>query len=147
MTEILVDTREKIPWTNFGTFSFASQKLDTGDYSLRGLEKDFCIERKRSVSEFAGNITEKRFDRELERMAKMKWSFLFLEFDCADISIYPHGQGIPKRLMKKIRITPNFIFSKIAQIQLMGIHVVLCRNAGYAQVLAENLFKRMAKKI
>ena len=146
MTDILVDTREKQPWTNLGCFSFASKKLDTGDYSLSGLEDQFCIERKKSVAEFAHNITEKRFTRELERMSKMKWPFLFLEFDCSDISIYPYGQSIPKKQMKNIRVTPSFILSKIAEIQMKyDVRVVLCRNLEYAQILAECLIKKVEK--
>ncbi len=63
---IIVDTREQQPW-NFKTYGTVSQKLDTGDYSIEGLENLVAIERKKSVNEFATNITEKRFKDWVER--------------------------------------------------------------------------------
>ena len=56
------------------------KKLDTGDYSIEGLEDVLCIERKASVSEIAANLVDKRFDRELDRMESFKYRFLILEF-------------------------------------------------------------------
>lgn len=55
---ILVDTREQTPW-EFSHYSTAKQKLDTGDYTVSGLEDKLAIERKKSVGEIANNITEK----------------------------------------------------------------------------------------
>jgi len=55
---IIVDTREQTPWT-FDNYVVASQKLDTGDYSIQGLEHIFTIERKKSVSEIAIILVKK----------------------------------------------------------------------------------------
>ena len=57
---IIVDTREQTPW-EFGFHNTAKRKLDTGDYSMEGYESLFTIERKRSVSEIANNLSENRF--------------------------------------------------------------------------------------
>jgi ERCC4-type nuclease len=55
---IIVDTREQKPWS-FENYTTAIRKLDTGDYSIEGLEHLLCIERKRSVSEIANKIMQK----------------------------------------------------------------------------------------
>ena len=84
MSKFLVvkDTREKDGWY-FKESDYCQgmidQKLDTGDYSVQGLEDVLCIERKGSVSEIANNIVDKRFDRELDRMKEFKYKFLILE--------------------------------------------------------------------
>ena len=62
---IIIDTREQQAW-EFPRHATANKKLDTGDYSLAGMEEVLCIERKKSVSEIASNITEKRFEDVLD---------------------------------------------------------------------------------
>ena len=65
--KIIVDTREQQPWS-FDFNEIAVAKLDTGDYSVAGLEEVLCIERKKSVSEIANNIVEKRYKDWTKRM-------------------------------------------------------------------------------
>ena len=108
---IIVDTREQLPW-DFEENTIAKEKLDTGDYSVKGLEDILCIERKRSVSEIANNLTEKRFDDVLSRMSKYKFAFLLLEFSVDDILSFPIGSDIPKRMWDKIKISPNYIIAR-----------------------------------
>ena len=75
---IICDTREQKPLT-FNEYEdvFTIRKgLKTGDYTVEGFEDRLCIERKQSVSEIASNITQKRFTKELERMAEFPHSFL-----------------------------------------------------------------------
>ena len=43
---IIVDTREQKPWDFNDNFNTTKAKLDTGDYSIEGLEHILCIERK-----------------------------------------------------------------------------------------------------
>ena len=85
---VIKDTRERDGWyfkeSNYCQ-GMVDKKLDTGDYSVEGLEDVLCIERKGSVSELANNIVDKRFDRELERMRDFKYKFLILEFSINDI--------------------------------------------------------------
>ena len=51
---IIIDTREQQPWT-FEHYTTANRKLDTGDYSVEGLENLLAIERKKSINEIANN--------------------------------------------------------------------------------------------
>ena len=147
---IIRDTREQTGWnwvsSKYCTGTVAT-KLDTGDYSIEGLEDLLCIERKRSVSEFAKNITEKRFWRELERTRSYKLAFLICEFDMYDIEIYPEGSGIPRHMFKKIKVRRNFILSKLVEIQTKyNIFVNLCgSDIEMAKQITFNIMKNVWK--
>jgi len=139
---IIVDTREQHPW-NFDTMEKSVSKLDTGDYSLKGMEEIFCIERKGSVSEFANNITEKRFKDVVERLSKIPHAFLLFEFDLEDVLIYPVGSNVPKRMWDKLRISPKFILKHINELQLLqNVKVLFCGNASNAEKMALALMRK-----
>ena len=86
---VIKDTREQDGYT-FEAFTgrytsckgMIVEKLDTGDYSLEGLEDRLCIERKGRISELAINLgkDKARFMREIERMKEFEFRFLVLEF-------------------------------------------------------------------
>lgn len=65
---ILVDSREQTPLP-FAHFPAECATLYTGDYSAKGIEQSFCVERK-SLADLVGSLTAERdrFTRELERM-------------------------------------------------------------------------------
>ncbi len=65
---IIIDTREQMPLP-FAHFPTDRAALTTGDYSARGIESSFCVERK-SLADLVGSLTAERdrFTRELERM-------------------------------------------------------------------------------
>lgn len=144
---IIVDTREQKPWHFEEEYAVAHSKLETGDYSIEGLEDILCIERKRSVSEIANNLTEKRFDDFLSRMSKYKFPFLLLEFSVDDILSFPIGSDIPKRLWEKIKISPNYILARMIQMSyLYNIHVIYCGSTSNAEKYAIGLMKKIHKK-
>jgi ERCC4-type nuclease len=149
MFNVIVDTREQQPW-NLSHASIRDnivQKLDTGDYSIEGLEHLLCIERKKSVEEFAGNITEKRFFNEIDRMTNFKYRFLFLEFGMGQIEMYPQGSNIPRHLQNKIKVTGPFIMKIISQIQVeYNINILFCENRRYAEMLAINIMRRVCEQ-
>lgn len=139
---IIIDTREQHPWT-FEHMTKSVAKLDTGDYSLKGLENIFCIERKGSVSEFANNITEKRFKDVVERMSQIKHSFLLFEFSLQDVLIYPVGSNVPKKMWDKLKITPKFILKHINELQLLhNIKILFCDDADNAEHIAISLMRK-----
>ena len=146
--KIIVDTREQLPWS-FDSLSceIINSKLDTGDYSLEGYEEVVAIERKKSVSEIAGNITEKRFWREMERMREIRHSFLFLEFGYEDIANYPENMDVSKKIKSKIRVRGPFIMKELSRIQVeFGVHVVMCGHKYYAEQAAVAIFKRVLEE-
>lgn len=143
---VVIDTREQLPW-EFGLHSTAKKKLDTGDYSIEGLEHLLCIERKRSVSEIANNISEKRFKNVLERMTNIPYRFILLEFDLEDIYTFPVGSDIPKKMWEHLKITSKYILKYITEIQLhYGVHILFCGCSENAEKMAVSIMKRVYEK-
>jgi hypothetical protein len=143
---IIVDTREQMPW-EFGFHNTAKRKLDTGDYSMEGFESIFTIERKKSVSEIANNITESRFKDVLERMGQIPHSFMIMEFSLDEIYQFPIGSDVPKKMWDKLRISGNYIIKYLIEAQLnYNIHILFCDDAENAERVAVSLMKRIYEK-
>lgn len=142
---IIVDTREQRPWS-FAHRATSKTKLDTGDYSIAGMEDIIAIERKQSVNEIATNIVETRFVNVLKRLSSIKYGFILLEFDLEDIFRYPIGSNMPKHLWEKSRIKPQFIMKHVLEWQMKyNIHVLFCGDADNAEKTAEYIFDRVYK--
>lgn len=140
---VIIDTREQQPWS-FNEHSVANRKLDTGDYSIEGLEHILCIERKKSASEFANNIVESRFKDVVMRMSQLKYSFLLLEFNLQDLLVYPIGSTVPKRIWNKIKITPAFLLKNIIELQINhNIIVYFCGGSDNAEKMADYILKKI----
>lgn len=143
---IIVDTREQKPWV-FSDHATAVQKLDTGDYSVQGLEHLLCIERKRNVSEIANNITESRFKDVLSRMSKYRFPFILLEFDLQQVLDFPIGSDIPKSVWPKIKISPKYILKCIMEMSLLyNIYVIFCGSKPNAEIYATSIMKKVYDK-
>lgn len=69
MPVLLVDTREQRP-LQFSHLPAESATLYTGDYSVKGLEEFFTVERK-SLADLAGSLTRER-DRFMHEMHRMR---------------------------------------------------------------------------
>jgi len=148
--KIIVDTREKHPWTFDGLegIETISQKLDTGDYAIEGREDLLCIERKESVSEIAGNIVKPRFWNEMERMQDYRWKFLLLEFGPSHVDGFPNNLKVSKKVLKRIQIKGPFIRKELARIQVQyGIHVMYCEHRIYAEQAAISIIKRVLEEL
>lgn len=144
MFKIIIDTREQNPlsFNNKYVEGTVNQKLDTGDYSIQGLENLLCIERKGSVSEFYSNVTEKRFWAELERMQEYKYRFLVFEFSVSDVEMFPHGSDLPKKVISQLKISPTYLMKCIGKIQVdYGVHVVFGQNRDNCTYLITDIMK------
>ena len=125
--KVIKDTREQDDYT-FESFTgrytsctgMVVRKLDTGDYSLEGLEDRLCIERKGRVSELAINLgkDKARFMREIERMQEFEFPFLILEFSLDDLIKFPEGADIPEGNMSKVKITGKYLLKMLVEIQM-----------------------------
>jgi ERCC4-type nuclease len=143
---IVVDTREQTPW-EFGFHNTAKRKLDTGDYSMEGFESLFTIERKRSVSEIANNLSESRFKDVLERLGQIPHSFMIMEFSLDEVYQFPVGSDVPKKMWDKLRISGNYIMKCLLEAQLnYNIHILFCDDAENAERVAVSLMKRIYEK-
>lgn len=113
----VVDTREQAPFHFLGMVDDQSgkpivvplitgQHLDTGDYSIAGLEREITIERK-SVSDFAGSITHERdrFEREMERMKVIVdaggYAAVVIEGDWQDLFNYSQRSRVGAKSMSR----------------------------------------------
>lgn len=85
-SRIAVDTRESLP---LGFPGSTRQTLATGDYSILGMEARVAIERK-TLGDFYTCVgrERKRFERELERLAAMRYGAVVIE---ATLSGILHG--------------------------------------------------------
>jgi ERCC4-type nuclease len=143
---IIVDTREQMPW-EFGLHTTSRTKLDTGDYSIDGFQNLLAIERKRSVSEIATNITESRFNDVVNRLSKIPHAFMLFEFDIMDVYNYPVGSEIPKKMWDKLKISGNYIMKILTEIQLnQNIHILYCGSSSTAERVAVGIMKRIYEK-
>ena len=131
------------------------RRLKTGDYSIVGLEADFTIERKGSVSEFFGNVMEKRFERELVRLNMMKYPYILLEFTQADIDKFPVDSGIPPRLWestaqryrwKNLDVGAKFIRRRIREIQEKYPNIILLLTGSEGHKIADKIIREIYGK-
>ena len=117
---VIRDTREQTGWqftagkTCLGT---KAGTLKTGDYTVEGYENLLSIERKGSVQEFAQNLMDDRFFRDMERMKEYKYAYLILEFTAEDLFNYPESANIPSAAKARIRTNGNFLMSKTMHLQ------------------------------
>lgn len=150
---VIKDTREQDGYT-FEKFNgrYAScngmvvRKLDTGDYSLVGLEDKVCIERKGRVSELAINLGKDkyRFMREIERMKEFPFRFLILEFSLEDVMDFPERSDIPEEKWDSIKVTNKYMLKMLIEFQMYDdIHVIFCGNKKNAKLVVNSILKRV----
>jgi len=146
---VIKDTREKQGhgwWFDESSYCSGTTKakLNIGDYTIKDMEHILCIERKESVTEFAGNCTEKRFHKELDAMSTFQYKFLIFEFGWSDIERYPAGSGIPPAKWKSIRIKGNYMMRVISSIMIEhGISVIAAGDAPTAEKIAFRIMRKV----
>lgn len=142
---VIRDTREQQGWT-FTESAYCAgtviKTMKTGDYTLEGMEDFLCVERKKNVAEFAKNIIEKRFDRELVRLNTFPVAFIILEFTMDDIMRWPLGSGIPKHLLYKIKISKYFILKRLIDFQTQYKNIQFVMVGPHGKDVLGTLFKK-----
>ena len=153
---IIKDTREKQGYTFAASSTkyhvckgMVNRKLDTGDYSIEGLEDKVCIERKASVVELANNvgISRKRFEAEIERMKEFPHKFLVLEFSLTDLMDFPEGSDVPNSEIKKLRVTNKYMLRFLMEMQINhNVNVIFCDSKKNAKWTVLSILKRINEK-
>jgi hypothetical protein len=144
---VVVDTREQQPLTFNATDRCAGtvvRTLKTGDYTLEGYEDLLCIERKGCTAEFAANILEDRFERELERMEAYRFPILLCQFTADDVLRFPYGSGVPRQRWGSLRVKAPFLLKRLTEIGLRYRTKVFLAGAR-ARDLASSIFKRVVE--
>ena len=122
------------------------RKLDTGDYSIEGLEEKICVERKASPEELATNLGQKKnaFMNEIERMKDFPFKFLILEFSLEDVMDFPERSDIPEEKWDSIVITNKYMLKMLIEFQMYDdIHVIFCGNRKNAKLVVSSILKRV----
>ena len=148
MFDIIIDTREQRPleFSSSVVKEVRTEKLDTGDYTIAGLENVLFIERKGGLTEFYRNCTQKRFWSELDRTAPFKYKFLVLECSYEDIAAIPYSLGLPKAQWTQLKVTPQYIIKCVGDIQVKyDIHVIFAGNRETATEIILNIMKRVSE--
>ena len=99
-------------------------KLDTGDYSIKGMENVFMVERKSSVDELFMNlgVQWKRFEREMERAKPYKYKYLVIEATMREVY----------RGSRYSKMTGRFIMARLVDLQLKyGVQVVFAGSGAH----------------
>jgi len=145
---IIRDTREKggHGW-NFQPDPYCegtvTAKLDTGDYSIQGLENILCIERKMSVDEFANNCVTKRWQACMKRMSEFPHAYILFEFAQYDVDHYPSSAKVPDRVRKKLRVPAKYIQKVINTAKNdYGIYVLFCNDKRGAEEMAYKIMRK-----
>lgn len=146
---IIQDTREKTPW-QFGEDDICHgtliTKLDTGDYSLEGLQHLVAIERKRSTAEIAQNMCESRFKDVIARLQTMKYRYIICEFNYQDVLTFPIGSTMPKWAQSKTRVSSAWMDSYILSLTTKNnIPVFFAGDSDNAQNMTYQILKKIAK--
>lgn len=146
---VVKDTREQDGYF-FKEYSpcagMVQEKLDTGDYSIKGLEDKLCIERKGCVEELAMNLGSKKyaFLNEIERMAIIPHKFIVLEFSAEDLIKFPEETRIPIKNKASVKITGKYMLKCLVEFQIYNnVHVLFCGNKLNAFITVSSILKRI----
>jgi len=100
---IIIDTREQTPLP-FADIPTERATLATGDYSVKGFEREFCVERK-TVEDLVQSLTHERdrFSRELQRMRAFDFRRLLIVGTLSDIEAHRYrSQANPKSVIASV---------------------------------------------
>lgn len=120
--------------------------LKTGDYTLVGFEDILSVERKRNTSEWASNVFDKRFDRELQRLNLFKYAFIILEFTMDDLMSFPENSGIPRGMWARLRTTSALLLKKTIEISFKYPNVKIIFAGDKGRFFVSSLFKRVTEQ-
>lgn len=146
---VIKDTREQDGYY-FKAFNtcdgMIEHKLDTGDYTIQGLEDKICIERKGCVEELAVNLGQKKhaFLDEIERMKTFQHKFLILEFSLEDLLKFPEETRIPVKNKASLKITGKYMIKCLMEFALYNnVQILFCGNKHNAFLAVSSLLKRI----
>jgi hypothetical protein len=146
---VIKDTREQEGYyfSKYSTCSgMVERKLDTGDYSIEGMEEIICIERKGCVEELAINLGQKKhpFMNEISRMKEFPHKFIILEFSLDDLVNFPENTRIPEKQKSKLKISGKYMLKCLMEFQLHdNIHIIFCGDKYNAFLTVSSIFKRV----
>jgi len=150
MYKVIRDQQEKVGFWDFARGKWCEgteeRHMKTADYTLEGYEDKILIERKKNIAEFARNINESRFVRELERMENVEFPYVVLEFDMIDLMTFPASADLPPSVKRKIRVRGPFILKRLTEFQ-MKYKTKFIFAGPYGKEVAGSLFIRFIESL
>ena len=137
----IIDSREKkrlkLEYKPGETLNWEVGTLYTGDYSIQGLERLVCIERK-SADDLLGSITKhrERFEKELQRMKGYETRCIVVESTWSDIE---KGNYYSK-------MHPNSVLGTLMGFIAMGIPVIMAGSHKKAGIFVARMLYITARR-
>lgn len=157
---IIKDTREQEGWfiNPPKGLVVVRDKLDEGDYSIRGFTNDIIIERK-SILDFLGSISNgrERFKEELKRMKDKNIPFRFIIIEgtldevCSSCIIGSNPKSKKDNMVRPmvsrvVQISWNSVFGSIISLTLRyDIHFIFARSKTEAEKFCLSLLVKFYK--
>lgn len=131
---VLIDSREKASW-GVAPMLKKEATLQTGDYSIAGLESHIAIERK-SLDDLLGCIGggRDRFERELDRLRAYPCRYVIVEANWGDIELGSY----------RSKVHPNAAMGSICAWMARGIPFVFAGRSDRAAKIACRIMYRYA---
>ena len=141
--EVFQDDREKNPWTEgyLGAgFKVTRKRLQTGDYTIKGMEDIVCIEKKSGWAELLMNVSSRvnreNFIKELRRMSVFPVKLLVVHADISKIAT-THTFG---------DTSPLILYGWVVNVVIeYGVNILAVGNKRKSQRLIQELFKRIVE--
>lgn len=137
---LIQDSREQNGYGPLFKSPFVIQGLDTGDYSVLGLEDRIAIERK-SLPDLLGSLTKgrKRFEKELQRARAYHRFFIIVEAS--------QGTLLDGDFQDISQVNPRSIWETIAAFSVRyGVPFIPCQNRRIGAALTESLLTKYARE-
>lgn len=129
LPRLIIDTREQTP-LEFRHLEAMRGTLQSGDYSAKGIEDTFCVERK-TVADLAGSLTRERarFMREMHRLRGFTNAYLLIIGRDIDLAaLVAQGRANVKQIEHSL----------MALQARYGVHVVWVDTPDEAALLVES---------
>ncbi len=142
--DIIIDTREQLPYIDVFDrlkINYYKKALRTGDYSIKGHENKFALERK-TLNDFISSITSgrERFIKEMKRASAFTYFAVIIETSYFDIKHKNYYSDVPPKVIL------NTIFSWSTKYNMPFFLVGSREGGALATVkLAEFYLKNVAK--
>ena len=139
--KIIVDSREKHPWSFENS---VTKKLEFGDYSIEGYEKNIAIERK-TLDDFVGSVIQnwERFKEEIKGLSKINNS------SSSFARIVIEG-SIDDILLKKYTSSalPQAVLGRAISIEIdYGVPIIWAGSRQLARFYVDIIFEMFYKRI
>lgn len=140
--KIIVDTREQVPYTfaRWPEVEVVRNALQTGDYSLSGLENRIALERK-SLDDLVGCLmgdARARFERELARGRGLDCFAVLIEAGVLDVTMHRY----------RSRMLPKAVMASVSAFTVRyGTSFIWCGDMAHAEGMAYSLLSKYRRQL